>query len=486
MKRLLVCLAAVVLLAGCMPTPEQPAVVQKDMEQFLQRAQYAGADTAAGQLAAPEHVQEALRDEKAHVTVQVDADVQADCPADVPIYRVQPALVTQEMVGRAVAALFDGSPIYTAESAAADTREDVLDWLGKLHKRKAELEAQGMQSERGEAFEPTGEGNVAMQGMNALAQVEDGIDRLEEYSKKVPEKRTLIPSGTELIQMDGYSCLHIAQESARGGIRSLFIRDDNNGNLSSIDFASRGDNVLGTGIYYLYDEAKDGAMEDYEEAMRTIPGPRCTAEEAARAAEALAGELGLDAFAVDLVRPVIGGASAFRGDSVRLGNMIRGYEVVMARRAADMPVVYCGQTFATPENAETWAYETFRCIVDDGGIVEASLQGPSTVVEAAVDRCALKSFAEIWGVFRKMILSSNADVDGGAQELQVRAVRFGYATVVEQNTPGAMLVPAWFFCGTRKMWYGGAGNAAASYRPEEALLVVNAVDGSIIDIQEGY
>ncbi len=96
-----------------------------------------------------------------------------------------------------------------------------------------------------------------------------------------------------------------------------------------------------------------------------------------------------------------------------------------------------------------------------------------------MENASLLSFAEAAAVFEKMYPVRNAGIEA---EVKITEVRFGYARITEQNQNGSgLMAPVWDFFGVIT---GANGDVIDD--PEESLLTVNAMDGSVIDRNLGY
>ena len=139
----------------------------------------------------------------------------------------------------------------------------------------------------------------------------------------------------------------------------------------------------------------------------------------------------------------------------------------------------------------SWPYESVQFIIDDTGIVEFVWESPYEIAETVTEFSALKSFDEIEDVFSKMILITKAYPD---QEVtltfDIDRAQLGLMRIMEKNNPGtALLVPVWDFYGTMTMEYtdqNGNKQSDTIDEPHTSHLTINAIDGSIIDRQQGY
>ena len=113
----------------------------------------------------------------------------------------------------------------------------------------------------------------------------------------------------------------------------------------------------------------------------------------------------------------------------------------------------------------------------------------------------MKPFDEIIGIFETMVKTEyEAYVDQwtdghGEMDIDISAIQLGLVRVREPNVNNAtgLMVPAWVFYWNNKMTYGDGhvsydshGNNASVWNKEPfPILIINAIDGSIIDLARG-
>ena len=100
-------LCAVFLLAGCQPTPEVAAVVQKNDGSF----EKAVSETAAAPYETPARYENELQG-AGGVSIRFAADVETSGLAAYPVYSVRPAFFTQEQIDNVLDVLLDGGTLY--------------------------------------------------------------------------------------------------------------------------------------------------------------------------------------------------------------------------------------------------------------------------------------------------------------------------------------------------------------------------------------
>ena len=146
----------------------------------------------------------------------------------------------------------------------------------------------------------------------------------------------------------------------------------------------------------------------------------------------------------------------------------------------------------TTNVSRSWQQEYIMGAVNDGGVLNLNWMSPLTVTEVVTERAKLLPFAEIEGIAQRQL---NRKLSFEGQEngtLQVAGVRLGLLYVMEQNVQeGGMLVPAWVFLkaeeiseSQRKLWNGDP--TTLDYDVLNPLVIINAVDGTIIDPYAGY
>ncbi len=117
MKRIVVLLLAVLMLAGCQPTPEQEFVVNKGddtVEQKLKEPQ-GDVQSGAGRQSFPDRWDEEPLKESEHLVVRAHADVRTKADGLYPVYRTREAEITADTVEN-IAVKFLDKPTSSSES----------------------------------------------------------------------------------------------------------------------------------------------------------------------------------------------------------------------------------------------------------------------------------------------------------------------------------------------------------------------------------
>lgn len=163
----------------------------------------------------------------------------------------------------------------------------------------------------------------------------------------------------------------------------------------------------------------------------------------------------------------------------------QGYEIEFLRTmngvkvASDYNATRSGSddAYAAPE----WANEKLSIVVNDEGIFELQWIQPLNVTELITGSAELLQFSEIRVVIEKMMEviygpfsreHENAGKTYEATSIELSLMRINARDTITKG----LLVPVWSV-------YSEDSN---NYNEKTSVLAVNAIDGSIIDLQTGY
>ena len=148
-----------------------------------------------------------------------------------------------------------------------------------------------------------------------------------------------------------------------------------------------------------------------------------------------------------------------------------------------------------------WPYETVCFTVDRRGL-QLCWESPLEIIDTVHTDPVLKPFSEILNTFESMMKIKFEDVtnrmtDGtGRMDITIDTMQLGLVRVREKDGDGltGLLVPAWIFYGNNRIIaedgftrYDYSDGSASSWNKEPfPMLVINAVDGTIIDLSNGY
>ena len=154
--------------------------------------------------------------------------------------------------------------------------------------------------------------------------------------------------------------------------------------------------------------------------------------------------------------------------------------------------------------ARPWGYEFVSFIVSENGIDAIKWIEPVQVVETVTPDAQLLTLEQVTPIFEKMLitrLEPHLEIYTDPIELDcdVSSVALELVRIKEHNVIGkeGLLVPAWVFYGhltQRTMYTSGTvytydmiGNVGSSVLgPPAVIMAINAIDGSVIDLEMGY
>ncbi|MEN6594112.1 MAG: DUF6034 family protein [Clostridiaceae bacterium] len=154
---------------------------------------------------------------------------------------------------------------------------------------------------------------------------------------------------------------------------------------------------------------------------------------------------------------------------------------------------------AGEDGSAEWWYERLEVQLNENGISRFYWVAPHSVGEVAVQSAELLPFGEIADLFTTMIQVKNEPMVLGkdtyhvaSMTLDINEITLSLQRVREKDSVmEGLLVPVWNFWGTQTVVYEDGTtvineNAIGSSTGPTSLLSINAIDGSVIDIQKGY
>lgn len=182
------------------------------------------------------------------------------------------------------------------------------------------------------------------------------------------------------------------------------------------------------------------------------------------------------------------------------------YQFILAQSIDGIQSAVTSSNYLPEDDASvTWLYEQISIIVEPGGIVSVNWNYPLTVEDTVSDNVGIISFDEAKDVFENMMpLVAKGDLEQYDDEnlettgkLTVSDVRLGLMRVRDSGDKlTGLMTPVWLFYGeysrsshylksSEELGYEAEDHTITEEQPW-ILLAVNAVDGSVIDIKAGY
>lgn len=465
---ILIFVMAAAILAGCQATPDKPVVVQKDMEQMLDKAQQTASPGNAGnlkeQLKVPGTLKEELTSAKGKLKIHADAKIYVPDAAALPTVQVGMATFTEEDVKRLYKTLFGEAmpidPEHTEDTKAWGMRivQGLLDQkkAGNLDKYGSmeELDAAIKEATQEAAEKPA---HFTRAEPDFTFKTNEGMQGSEVHLRAAPDDATI----SDLL-------IYNAQEGM-GQSRVEYYRDlFESSPLSCI---------------------KVGASSAFNQTTSKYFVPPKMGEDAARKlARDTIDALGLKDFVCSGCRInalYLPGVDA--EDAPRRGI----YEYMFTRQIGGVPVTYTNDDgnqidfVGKSEKAfygAPWLYEKVRIIIDDKGILYLLWNSPYTVGDTVTNATSMMPYSEIKSIFDKMIPVAKNIYDTSEQgltcDMYITGVQLGLMRITQKDIgTSGLIIPVWDFMGYTQDSEGNI-DGRDGYR---SLLTVNAIDGSIID-----
>ena len=484
MRRIAAILLSLLILSACQPTPEVDAVKQKDTNQLIEAVKEA---TQKKSEPAPAPVKDTMPKrftcdfftEIRRVHVQADVPIRVLTEGTFPLVRVQRRTFTNEERLTVYKRLFGSDQVYKYEYRP--TKEAVVREIeGLLQEPTPE--------EKKEFLEDPEESEETWAAY--LQSRKDRIETLRQKYLSLPDDGTPLPfepwHGALFTIRDGESPGMVV-----GVEYPTPMKMPSHGTLMEerpVYYSREKEDGTDTYSVFSFDKRLDKpnveriTPEDYSKAHA---GATVTARQAAEAA--LAPLAGLGDFAVaDILwshdaddAAVAAGKIGKEAYLVRLTPIFEG---------ASMP--YCGMDAMDISEGggytPSWDYEHVIAAVDgDGIILGMAWEGPLTETEVVAETTSLLPFNQIMDIFARQVnrvFSYEEDIDGS---LTVDDVQLGLFRIREQgNMESGLLVPVWFITGVYR--YASHPEEVDLYDNLIPLAVINAIDGSIIDVMKGY
>ena len=472
-------LMALSLLSACQPTPEVEPVAQKDSEALIEQVEVAE-EGVADMAKAPEsrHITRALTEvsQKTGIDITIDADVVLPETDAIPVARVQNGHQDMSVLENTWKILGDGSGM-------------LEDFPRSYYEGQA-----SMWMEYREA------GNLDK--YSSFEEMDAAISELLAEAATKPAEPVFLPESPMDVMQTGEK-LHDTYDCSEGAVNFYGWSDQETVYNMWLNATSGGGNG------FTRDIEMDYELNDYQNSVNPLniylPAiergefrvqlPERSIEDAQAYAEQLLADIGITDFACVVARiaPLIPDFFDEQQDVCPCA-----YELLFTRQVAGVNVTYNDVTDSggrlyrdTPDYTPSWGYERIQLLVDDAGVLYMAYPPLYEVTEIVTERAEILSLEEAVASFEQMIGYQYAAYETGQRELCddaylcIDEIRLGLTRIAEKNAQEqGYLVPSWTFFGSYDLdgfWPDGEGHHGT-----EAILIVNALDGSIIDPDRGF
>jgi len=533
-KALALCVAVLMLamsgLTACQPTPGQPVVVGKDQDAMLSAAAQSALQTSlAEQLGAPQSYAVSINAADGKLTVIANG-VPLDIPTvgGIPILRVTAANFTQAQVDAMLGAFFGGQTLYEV-NYGAETKDEIMQRILLLKQWKAtdeysseadqqmlDAEIAALEAAYETAPETSDDTVVVSDGQLKLKEITDNGEHVAYYTgisvttnyEDYSEAATFsVTNNNDMTESVFYTNTDAEGNVTGGGGRQMR-------RMAMLSYSNPGDT-------YDSNFGQNPPVRVYEDTVINDPNVlgklSLTPAQAKALVEQKLAEAGIDNMMV---------VAMYLEDDENLGNVDGlispakhyAYKLYLCRTVGGIPVSYISGSSGGASAMEDaideaiknggsmddvdfaavgeWYYETINVTVDDSGILSLDWFSPLEVGETLVDSATLLPFADIAAKFGQQM---QITYEPSAKEdrftsitFTVERVALEYQRIAEQGSfESGLLVPVWNFYGSCSAITADGEDVGPNMLSGDGvyafpLVSINAVDGSIINIRQGY
>lgn len=167
------------------------------------------------------------------------------------------------------------------------------------------------------------------------------------------------------------------------------------------------------------------------------------------------------------------------------------YKFIFTRSLNDMPVTYIRQTehasFDPSIYPLPWYDEELEICVDENGVASFEWKNPIQLDEVINESVEILPFDVIKDIFFKEIVPINTYQEGSYIDhltIDIDRITLGLVKVASKDAEGYMFVPAWDFFGKLSELSGDVFFTDGTYG--QSFMTINAIDGSIIRREGAY
>lgn len=478
-------------LAACQPTPDQDVIVNKGEGQLQEKIEASPVEAEPLEAPATLQIDSFGTDE---FQVVVDADVIIPDTVRYPVAEIEQRTFTADWMRNLLRTMADGNPLFTYENETPQTKAAISVEIASLQDMLANPDnylssgvSEAMRSE------------TIAEWQNSLAAWQEAY---RSASDVFEEKEIDLSSDT----FASFGQITGAVDLGKSRKAYLTINRMVGGAGGNVEFNNLDD---GVGLPFNFDLDSDFThMNDV-----TI-----SKEEAVQLGLDYLEKLGETGFATSLI---LAGYCQPRGESaLQIEDYPQCYKILFTRSVEGVPATYReskydlfsdstlpsdntnGESMNTDKQYAPYCPQEYvEMIIRDSGVNYLYWEMPSVQTRILNENVELKPFDEIIERFQNQVLyesasSLNADDSVIRKTLVIDRVELGMMQVRKKDSVSTlMMIPAWTFFGKTILKYaepqpGGyplnENNEYTSEVPGYSYLIINAIDGSIVNPVLGY
>ena len=468
-KRIAFLFAFVALLVlGCVPTPEAEVVLKKDTQRMIETAENAEQESLREMAEVPEnmHIFQEVASTRTDVRITIDAEVVTPDTTAIPVVHMRHGEIQEDILRNIQRLIGNGSgaldefprAYYLAEAQKwADRRDagelDKYDSVEELNAAIAELLSKASEAPETPVFKD-----------------EDPMDEAREIG---------------CAMYFGWSDQETVFQLNFGPAGFIyFLRDIQDRQA----FGEYTVTTQGFDKWLMSTNPINNLQGRIDRGEITLRLPERSLEDATAFAQKVLQDIGLREFTCVGARiaPLIPNIHDIKQKSRCV------YEVLFTRQINGVNITYTDvdasdSAFGTDSYAPPWHYEKIQMFVDDAGVFGLLFYEQYEILDTTVPSAKLISLEDAIKSFVNMIELKFARTESSTIKkdatIQVTEIRLGLTRVQEKgDLEQGYLVPSWTFFGV----YDMDARGAQGYDGTDPLLTVNALDGTIIDLNVGY
>lgn len=468
---------------ACQPTPQKDAVVNKGEGKMQEKIDAAPLKT--GPYEAPATVKIDVFGSETF-EVEVDAEVVVPHVTKYPVAEIEKRFFTPEWIRKMMLTMADGKPIYSYETEIPQTKETILKEITTLQEMLTNPEAQfteGMSEDEKKAL---------------IEDWKESLEAWQEYYKTAPD--TFEGEELDLSDETIAQTFQIAGAVDFGKKRNTYLTivHQLNDPGSNVSFNNLDDAV---GLPFHYDLGSD---------FTNLNGVTISKEEAIQIGLDYIEKLGETGFSPSLV--LVGYCQPRKTPDKPIEQWEQCYKIYYTRSVNEVPTTYRESTYDVFVNGGSvssedelynayYPQEYIEMVIRDSGVNYMFWQMPSTITKVVNESVELLPFDEIMERFKSQVLYNaipGLDEDSAMikKKLVITRIQLGMMQVRKKDSGSALLmIPTWTFFGKTIQTYDGPqpggydlneNNEYIEETPGYSYLVLNAIDGSVINPYLGY
>lgn len=526
MKKKLMLLIGVILslLAGCQATPEKPVVVQKDLEQMIEKGTSGSAAPEATPTASdapeadyaalcahygvPERFQKTITE--GNLTINCDVAIELPHTLTLPMARVEAGRFSQDQVYALFGALCADTPMYVWPEIQdkAYYEQEIIDCQARMAKETDKETVKFFKEMLKDLQEQYDKAPETIELVPSDGTMKSHEFEIKENGVLAGSAITLSATSDPHAREDNSTSFYV-QNDADYTEANMFSWVDEEGNTQVVAPRSGSWFEFGRGGYetsrtkYCQNGTKladvtalsltDGKAENC--LLSTTP------KQARDIVEAFMKKAGIDDMMIDTVGLYSSKSNmppeliAHLKEEGRYREEPPETHTYAFRLLRNLNGVKTESTQGSSETSTDgmafgaeWYYEELTMTVDDQGIGNVYWMAPLDVKEVITEDTAILPFGDIEDIFEKMIVINSGiyTVPDQKEQMDITRVSLSLQRVMEQDSyTTGLLVPVWNFYGSVTSW-SEDGEEHTSDMRFMPFMSVNAIDGSVIDTQKGY